>query len=210
MDIVGPLPESHGHSYLLTATDRFTRWLEAIPIPNMETSTVARAYLQNWVARFGIPRQMTSDRGRQFISELWSAMSNLLGTELHHTTAYHPQANGLIERSDRDLKASLKCRLSGPNWVDELPWVLLGLRTVPKEDLGTSSAELVYGNPLAVPGDFFPDENPHSVPQELQRQRDRVGDLRPTPTSAHSEKHIHTDVSEALKKTKFVFVRRDA
>ena len=210
VDIVGPLPESQGHSYLLTATDRFTRWLEAIPIPNMETSTVARAYLQNWVARFGIPRQMTSDRGRQFISELWSAMSNLLGTELHHTTAYHPQANGLIERSHRDLKASLKCRLSGPNWVDELPWVLLGLRTVPKEDVGTSSAELVYGTPLTVPGDFFPDENPRSVPKELQRQRDRVGDLRPTPTSAHCEKQIHTNVSEALQKTKFVFVRLDA
>ena len=210
IDIVGPLPESLGQSYLLTATDRFTRWLEAIPIPNMETSTVARAYLQNWVARFGIPQHMTSDRGRQFISELWSAMSNLLGTELHHTTAYHPQANGLIERNHQDLKAALKCRLSGPNWVEELPWVLLGLRTVPKEDLGTSSAELVYGHPLAVPGDFFPDGDSRSVSTELQRQRDRVGTLRPTPTSAHGQQHIHTNVSEALKKAKFVFVRRDA
>ena len=97
---------------------------------------------------------MTSDRGPQFVSELWSCMSNLLGTDLHPTTAYHPQANGLIERNHQDLKASLKCRLNGPNWIDELPWVLLGLRTAPKEDLRSSSAELVYGSPLTVPGDF--------------------------------------------------------
>jgi hypothetical protein len=211
IDLVGPLPESLGNSYLLTAADRFTRWLEAVPIPNIETTTIARAYVQNWVARFGVPQHMTSDRGPQFVSELWTAMSNLLGTELHPTTAYHPQANGLIERHHRDLKAALKCRLAGPNWVDELPWVLLGLRTAPKEDLGSSSAELVYGSPLAVPGDFFPDSQPNSTSQELQRQRDRVGSLKPTPTSAHGgETSRQPNVPGALKDAKFVFVRRDA
>ena len=84
---------------------------------------------------------MTSDRGSQFTSELWSSMCKLLGAKLHPTTAYHPQANGLIERFHRNLKASLKARLIGPNWMDELPWVLLGTRTTPKEDLNTSSAE---------------------------------------------------------------------
>ena len=121
--------------------------------------TIARAYLQNLVARFGVPLHMTSDRGPQFMLELWSCMSSLLSTYLHPTTSYHPQANGLIERNHQDLKASLKCRLNGPNWVDELPWVLLGLRTVPKEDLRSSSAELVYGSPLTVPGNFFLDSS---------------------------------------------------
>ena len=186
-------------------------WLEAVPIPNAETITVARAYVQNWVARFGVPQHMTSDRGPQFVSELWTAMSNLLGTELHPTTAYHPQANGLIERNHRDVKAALKCRLTGPNWVDELPWVLLGLRTAPKEDLGSSSSELVYGSPLAVPGDFFPDSQPQSTSQELQRQRDRVGSLKPIPTSTHCSEHSRQpNVPGALKDAKFVFVRRDA
>ena len=137
-------------------------------------------------------------------------MSNLLGTDLHPTTAYHPQANGLIERNHRDLKASLKCRLSGPNWVDELPWVLLGLRTAPKEDLKSSSAELVYGSPLTVPGDFFPDSEPRSAPQELQRQRERVGKLCPVPTTAHGEDKIQSHVPNPLKQAEFVFVRHDA
>ena len=60
---------------------------------------------------------MTSDRGTQFISDLWRAMSNLLGTELHPTTAYHPQANGMVERMHRTLKAALKAWLIGPNWA---------------------------------------------------------------------------------------------
>ena len=64
------------------------------------------------------------------MSELWSCMSKLLETDLHPTISYHPQANGLIERNHRDLKESLKCRLISPNWIDELPWVLLGLRTL--------------------------------------------------------------------------------
>ena len=210
IDLVGPLPESQGCSYLLTAADRFTRWLEAVPIQNIEMYTIARAYIQNWVARFGVPLHMTSDRGSQFVSELWSCMSNLLGTDLHPTTAYHPQANGLIERNHRDLKAALKCRLNGPNWIDELPWVLLGLRTAPKEDLHSSSAELVYGSPLTVPGDFFPDSTPRSAPRELQQQRERVGNLRPIPTTAHGEASIQSHVPSALNQAKFVFVRRDA
>ena len=210
VDLVGPLPESQGHSYLLTIVDRFSRWPEAIPLKNIETRTVARAFVHNWVARFGVPLSMTSDRGAQFTSELWSSMCNLLGCELHPTTAYHPQANGLVERSHRDLKASLKCRLTGPNWMDELPWVLLGIRTAPKEDLGASTAELVYGGPLTVPGDFVPDGTPKPASHHLEQQRRRVGDLRPVPTTAHGERHIRTHLPGTLQKAKFVFVRRDA
>ena len=210
IDLVGPLPESQGCTYLLTAADRFTRWLEVVPIKDIDAYAIARAYIQNWVARFGVPLHMTSDRGPQFVSELWSCMSNLLGTDLHPTTAYHPQANGLIERNHRDLKASLKCRLNGPNWVDELPWVLLGLRTAPKEDLRASSAELVYGSPLTVPGDFFPDSTPRTAPQELRQQRERVGNLRPVPTTNHGGDSITPHVPSVLNRAEFVFVRHDA
>ena len=107
IDLVGPLPESQGHTYLLTMIDCFTQWPEVIPIQNIETRTVARAVIQNWVARFGVPLSMTSDRGAQFTSDLWSSMCNLLGTELHPTTAYHPQANGLVKCSHSYLKAAL-------------------------------------------------------------------------------------------------------
>ena len=63
IDLVGPLPESRGFKYLLTADDRFTRWPEAVPITDIEAMTVARAYIQHWVACLGVPGSMTSDRG---------------------------------------------------------------------------------------------------------------------------------------------------
>ena len=75
---------------------------------------------------------------------------------LHRTTAYHPQANGLCERFHRSMKAALRASLHDDSWVDRLPWVMMGLRMAPKEDLQTSPAELLYGQPLRVPGDFLP------------------------------------------------------
>lgn len=83
------------------------------------------------------------------------------------------------------MKSALRARLTEPNWVDELPWVLLGIHTAPK-DLGCLSAELVYGNPVTVPGDFIalPDRSleHHS---KFQRLRQQVQHLAPVPTSQH-------------------------
>ena len=156
VDIVGPLPPSQNYRFLLTVVDKFTRWPEAIPLVDAQTITCAKAFAFHWIAHFGVPVDLTSDRGKQFTSELWAILSQLHGTRLHRTTAYHPQSNGIVERFHRHLKSALIARLNGPNWIDELPWVLLGIRTVPKEDLDCSSAEMVYGSPLTVPGDFLP------------------------------------------------------
>ncbi|XP_072918216.1 uncharacterized protein [Hemitrygon akajei] len=187
VDIVGPLPVSRGARYIFTMVDRFTRWPEAVPLIDTSTESCTRALIANWIARFGLPTDITSDRGAQFTSGLWTALAQLLGTQLHHTTAYHPQSNGLVERFHRHLKSALMARLRGPNWSDELPWVLLDIRTAPKEDLGISSAEMVHGAPLTVPGEFVPEargseETPAAV---LTRLRDRVGTLAPVPTSSH-------------------------
>eukprot|EP00731_Ephydatia_muelleri_P034119 Em0047g38a len=134
VDLVGPLPPSNGFTHLLTIVDRFSHWPEAVPLNDISTFACAQALIYYWISRFGIPMDMSTDRGSQFTSQLWSSVAKLLGITLHHTTAYHPQANGLVERFHRHLKTSLHARLTGPQWAQELPWVLLGIRTAPKED----------------------------------------------------------------------------
>ena len=121
----------------------------------------------------------------QFTSDLWIEVGKQLRTQHHCTTAYHTQANGLVERFHRHLKAALCARLIGPKLLDELPWVLLGIRTAPKEDLDTSSAELIYSSPLTVPGDFLI-STPSAAPSDhifLSALRAKIQGLTPVPTS---------------------------
>jgi transposase InsO family protein len=149
VDLVGPLPTSaEGFKYLFTIIDRSTRLVEAIPVKNMEAATITDALVAGWVSRFGVSAVITSDRGTQFTSAVWEVLC------IQHitTTAFHPCSNGMVERCHRQLKDTLRARSAANDWPDHLPWVLLGLRAVPKEDSAVSSAEMVLGDPLVLPG----------------------------------------------------------
>ena len=109
--------------YLLTIVDRFTRWAEAIPIPAVADETVTRAFVHNWVARFGCLVRMTTDKGPQFKLSEFREMLRFINCERIRTTAYHPAANEMVERSHLQIKASLAS--SDPlNWTDSLSLVL--------------------------------------------------------------------------------------
>ena len=147
--------------------------------------------------------KISSDRGSQFTSSLWCKITARLGVELHHTSAYHSQANGMIERFHRTLKTALKARLTGPYWVEELPWVLLGLGTTPQKDLGYSSAELVHGEPLTIPGEL----NLQSIDDLLLNFRLNISLYAPRPASHHTSAVPY--LSPSLSAAKHVIVRRD-
>jgi len=117
VDIVGPLPPSDGFSYLLTVIYRSTRWPEAIPLRDISSSECAKSLISCWISRFGVPHDITSDRGTQFRSALWSNMAQQLGIQAHRTTAYHPAFNGMVERLHITLKTALKARLQSLNNV---------------------------------------------------------------------------------------------
>ncbi|MBM3938844.1 MAG: DDE-type integrase/transposase/recombinase, partial [Sphingomonadales bacterium] len=128
VDLVGPLPPSGGFTYLFTIIDRATRWFEALPVATITAADCASALFTGWITRFGVPSSITSDRGAQFTSTLWSSLCKLLNIQHISTTAYHPQGNGLVERQHQRLKDALRARASGPAWIQDLPWVLLGMQ----------------------------------------------------------------------------------
>lgn len=156
IDIVGPLPPSKQHGvpytspyrYLFTCIDRATRWIEATPMSDITAASVAVAFLQTWISRFGVPLIVISDRGTQFESELFRELSTLVGFHRLRTAAYTPKTNGMVERTHRSIKAALMARKQ--NWLDSLPIVLLGLRALINES-GFSPASAVTGTSLLCP-----------------------------------------------------------
>ncbi|KFD60560.1 hypothetical protein M514_27264 [Trichuris suis] len=210
VDIVGPLPPSRGYTYLLTMVDCFTRWPEAVPLTNCKAETVARGFTTAWISRFGLPSIITTDQGRQFQSSLWLALAKFLGIQLAPTSAYHPQANGLIERFHRQLKSALTAHVHhSRQWVDSLPFALLGIRSAVKEDLRHCPAELVYGSSLRLPAVFFSPTAGSKQPSSNRAELDAFfGSVRPTPTRSPLRPCWH--VPRGLRTATHVFARVDA
>ena len=129
--------------------------MEAIPLTNTAATDVAAALCSGWICRFGVPDTITSDRGPQFTSNIWNSLCLLLQIKHQPTTAYHPQANGMVERLHRRLKGRPAHPRPNASWAAELPWVLLGLRSQPREDSNISPAQAVYGTPLVLPNQYL-------------------------------------------------------
>lgn len=210
IDIVGPLPPSGNNRYILTMIDRFSRWPEAAPMPDQTAETVAKTFIETWVARFGCPSKITTDRGRQFESTLFERLTATIGCQHFRTTSYHPQSNGIIERWHRTLKASLMCQQTA-SWADRLPTVLLGLRTAHKKDIDASPAEMLYGQTLRLPGELFDEvkiaPQPNNESEFVNKFREQMQQIKPTRTAHHS--NVNPFVHKELKNSTHAFVRND-
>ncbi|KAL0893731.1 hypothetical protein ABMA27_013877 [Loxostege sticticalis] len=209
LDLIGPLPPSAGYRYCLTAVDRFTRWPEVVPLSEITAEAVAKAFISGWISRYGCPTDIVTDRGRQFQSALFEQLAKLIGFRHRMTTAYHPQCNGLVERFHRQLKTAITCH-SDVNWTETLPLVLLGIRNAFKEDLQATPSELLYGETLRMPGEFFGDKSDcHTtdIRDFSARLRTFANALKPVPTSNHHNSKIF--VYKELATSSHVFVRDD-
>ena len=207
IDLVGPLPPSNGQCYLLTCVDRFSRWMEAFPMPNCSSDTICETFMNGWVSRFGSPDVIHTDRGRQFTSNNFRYLTQFLGTKIKFTTSYYPQCNGLVERFHRTLKASISCHEES-QWTKVLPLILLCLRSSTKSSINCSPAEMVYGETLHLPGQYFSDStslmNTNDFVTHLQTIMSRI---KPISCSNNSKPSVF--VNKDLHQTSHVWIRND-
>uniref|UniRef100_A0A8B9HPR9 Gypsy retrotransposon integrase-like protein 1 n=1 Tax=Astyanax mexicanus TaxID=7994 RepID=A0A8B9HPR9_ASTMX len=128
VDFVTDLPESMGQTVIMTVIDHFSRGVRLISFSKMPTALETAEALFNHVFRiFGIPEDIVSDRGPQFISQVWSAFMNRLGISVSLSSGYHPQSNGQCERMNQVLGKFLRiyCSNNIHDWAKFLPWAEL-------------------------------------------------------------------------------------
>ena len=158
MDIVGPLTKSRsGNHFVLVICEYATRYSEAIPLKTIDAEQVAEALII-FFSMFGIPNEILTDHGTNFMAKLMKEVYRLLGVKPIRTNPYHPQTDGLVERFDQILKLMLRRTvMEGKKWDCLLPYLLFAYREVPQVSTGFSPFELLYGRKVRGPLDVIKD-----------------------------------------------------
>ena len=141
------------HKWILTATDYFTKWIEAIPTRQATDSVIISFLENNILSRFGCPNKLITDNVPAFKSKRMIEFCDKYQITLGHSTAYHPQGNGLVESSNKSLVNIIKklLEINKKYWHKKLVNALWAYRVSQKKSIGMSPFELVYGVDTVFP-----------------------------------------------------------
>jgi len=159
VDVLGPLPcTTTNKKYIVVFVEYLSRWPEAFAIEKADASTIAQLITEEIVPRFGPPEILLSDRGSVFLSQLVTTLTASLRIVQDNTTAYHPQANGLVERMNgtiaRLLRRVLATKANHQTWDKFLPMILFAIRITPNSTTRHTPYELLYGRAPLLPVDL--------------------------------------------------------
>ena len=164
IDIVGPRPADHRQESLIVFVDCYSKYTILVPFSNHTVNTVSEDLLQHVIPYFGTPRRLLSDRGREFISDIWMKFLRSLGIQRVLTSPYHPEGNAINERSHRTLNNMLRARLlegsSSKAWVDKVPGIMLTLNAMSHEPHRFSASMVATGREPTLPPDVHLDAHP--------------------------------------------------
>ncbi|XP_049308039.1 uncharacterized protein LOC125777350 [Bactrocera dorsalis] len=202
MDVAGPFPTSTaGNKYLLVVMDYFSKWPEVYALPNQEAKTVAEAFVENWITRFGVPVELHSDQGRNFESSIFQEVCTLLGIHKTRTTALYPQSDGMVERFNRTLEEHLRKIVDKDqrNWDKCIQMFLLAYRSAKHETTGYTPAKIIFGSDLRLPADLKIRTNPTAV----RNDGDYCSALKEEMNELHLMVRQHTHLMSNKMKDRF-------
>ena len=156
MDIVGPLPETiSGNKYIIVFCDYLTKWVEAYPMPNQKAETIAQIFVEKIVFRYGVPQKLITDQGTNFLGDLMNSISKIFQIMRIHTSPYHPQTDGLVERFNRTLTSMLSSYVNTQqtDWDVHIPYCLFAYRNAPHASTGETPFYLMYLRHSRMPED---------------------------------------------------------
>lgn len=145
LDTVGPLRISNGYRYILTAQCELTKYVDAFPIETKEASEIGRILVEKFILRYGCFDTVKTDRGTEFVNELFNRICTLMKIKHVTSTAYHHETLGSIERNHKVLNEYMRSFTEQYNWDEWIPYYTFAYNTTPHSSTGFSPFELVYG-----------------------------------------------------------------
>ena len=156
MDTVGPLPITpSGNRHILTIQDNLTKYCVAVAIPNIRAATIADAFARHFIAIYGTPGAILTDKGTSFIGTLMTILSEIFKIKQITTSGYRPQTNGSLERSHIVLTEYLKHYMDNyEDWDLLIPFAMFSYNTSVHEATNFTPYELIFGKPAREPTSF--------------------------------------------------------
>ena len=157
-DVLGPFPESpRGNKYILVVTDHFTRWVEIFAIPDQTAVTCASKILNEVIARYGCPLDIHSDQGRNYTSQLFLELCQMLDIRKTRTTSHNPRCNGQPEKFNHTLVRMIKAYLKGEqtDWDLNLGCLAGAYRATVNPSTGCTPNLLMMGREVRLPSEIM-------------------------------------------------------
>ena len=153
LDVVGPLPESEGKRYILTARDRGTGLVAAAALPDKTSHSVLDGLINKYISYYSLPSVVITDNGREFCSTVFDEFCRLRNIRHKKTTPYNPKCNGAIERIHRTLKTAFRAMGHRRNeWAKLLPWAVLTINNATCDINSHSPFQHAFGRSGKLPG----------------------------------------------------------